>query len=131
MCENLFYIDDNEYDHLIVGSLIKTYTDCKRTSFFFNGREALDILNKNSLNARELPDVIIVDLFMPGFSGWDFLDAFTKIYPALCKKIKVFILSSSIKREDIEHSKNYSFVQSYITKPLTQVLLQKLNNSVN
>ena len=130
MCENLFYIDDNEFDHLIVGSLVKTYTDCKRTKFFFNGKDALALLSENKSNAGELPDVILVDLFMPKFSGWDFLDGFTKIYPTLIKKVKVYILSSSIKREDIEHAKDYSFVQSYITKPLTQKLLEKLN-SVN
>ncbi|HEY0246560.1 MAG TPA: response regulator [Mucilaginibacter sp.] len=128
MCDNLFYIDDNEFDHLIVSSLVKTYTDCKRIKFFFNGRDALDLLKENELNANELPDIILVDLFMPGFTGWDFLDGFTKIYPALCKKIKVYILSSSIKNEDIEKSKDYAFVQSYITKPLTQGLIKNFNN---
>lgn len=127
MCGNLFYIDDNEFDHLIVGSLVKAYTDCKKMTSFLNGREALELLSKNRLNADELPDVILVDLFMPAFSGWDFLDGLSKIYLALSKKIRVFILSSSIKREDIEQSKNYSFVQSYITKPLTQRLLENLD----
>ena len=127
MCDNLFYIDDNEFDHLIVSSLVKTYTDFKRTKFFFNGQDALDLLKKNENNTNELPDVILVDLFMPGFTGWDFLDGFKKIYPELSKKIKVYVLSSSIKNEDIEKSKTYTFVQSYITKPLTQILVKTLS----
>ena|ERR1700744_3824194 len=126
MCNSLFYIDDNEFDHLIVNSLVKTYTDVKKMTSFLNGRLALDKLNQNQSNPDELPDIILVDLFMPGFTGWDFLDNLTKIYPKLCKKIKVFILSSSIKKDDIEHSKNYAFVSRYITKPLTQGLLEDI-----
>jgi len=127
MFNNLFYIDDNAFDHLIVDSLVKTYTDCKKVTSFYNGREALEMLSKNKGNASELPDVILVDLFMPKFTGWDFLDGFTKIYAELSKKVEVYILSSSVKKEDIDHAKDYSFVRSYITKPLTQGLLQKLN----
>ena len=128
MCNSLFYIDDSEFDHLIVSSLVKTYTDCKKMTSFLNGRIALDKLSQNCANADELPDVILVDLFMPDFTGWDFLDNLTKLYPKLSKKIKVFILSSSIKRDDIEHSKNYSFVKRYITKPLTQGLIEDIQN---
>lgn len=126
MCNNLFYIDDNEFDHLIVNSLVKTYTDCKRMTSFLNGRIALDKLSQNQSNPDELPDIILVDLFMPGFSGWDFLDNLTNLYPKLCKKVQVFILSSSIKKDDIEQSKNYSFVKRYITKPLTQGLIEDI-----
>lgn len=128
MCNSLFYIDDSEFDHLIVSSLVKTYTDCKKMTSFLNGRLALDKLSQNRANADELPDIILVDLFMPDFTGWDFLDNLTKLYPKLAKKIKVFILSSSIKRDDIEHSKNYSFVKRYITKPLTQGLIEDIQN---
>jgi CheY-like chemotaxis protein len=126
MCENLFYIDDNEYEHLIVESLIKNYTDCKNITCFLNGRDALDRLEKNKSNPDGLPDVMLVDIFMPEFSGWEFLDEFKGLYPNLSKKIIVYILSSTIDRGDIEHAKRYSFVKSCITKPLTQTMVEKI-----
>jgi CheY-like chemotaxis protein len=127
MCEKIFFIDDNEYEHFIVESLIKTYTNCKNITSFLNGRDALSLLEKNKLNENELPDVMLVDIFMPGFSGWDFLDAFKEIYPDLSKKIIVYILSSTIDREDIERSKSYSFVKACLTKPLTQAMVKDFN----
>ena len=47
MCESLVYIDDNEYEHIIVESLVKAYTNCKNVTFFLNGRDALQWLEKN------------------------------------------------------------------------------------
>src|SRR5476649_2255526 len=115
MCESLIYIDDNEYEHIIVESLVKAYTNCKNVTFFLNGRDALQWLEKNKANADKLPDVMLVDIFMPEFSGWDFLDEFKNMYPTLSKKIKVYVLSSTIDRKDIERSKKYSFVASCLT----------------
>ena len=128
MPESFFYIDDNEYEHYIVESLIKSYSDLKEITFFLNGRDPLKFIDQNKLNADKLPDIILLDLFMPDFSGWDFLEEFEKIYSSLAKKIKIFIVSSSVDKQDIARSESYPFVKSFFTKPLTPGIVKIFDN---
>jgi CheY-like chemotaxis protein len=130
MPESFFYIDDNEYEHYIVESLIKSYSDSKKITFFLKGREAIHFLEKNKSNFNELPDIILLDLFMPDFSGWDFLEEFKIFYPELAKKIKIYIVSSSVDKQDIARSESYPFVKSFFTKPLTPAMVKEFDASV-
>jgi CheY-like chemotaxis protein len=125
MLESVFYIDDNEFEHYIVEGLLKTNSDCKKVISFVSGKEALKQIRKNRSNFVELPDMILLDLCMPDFSGWDFMDEFKKLYTTLSKPIDVHILSSSVDDLAIERSKQYPFVKSYISKPLTQLIVER------
>jgi CheY-like chemotaxis protein len=128
MCESIFYIDDNEFEHYIIESLIKTYSNCEKISFFLKGKDALEQLEKNKADNAQLPDIILLDLFMPGFTGWDFLDAFGKLYPSLSKPVKIYVLSSSVDANDIERARSYPFVKTFISKPLTQLIVEDFDN---
>ena len=70
-----------------------------------------------------LPDLIFLDLRMPGFSGWDFLNRFQMIYGNIVKKIDIYVISSSIDKGDILTSKTFDFVKAYYTKPLNKAQL--------
>lgn len=78
--------------------------------------DPIDLL-KNLVNNRlDHPDLLLLDISMPELSGWEFLD-YSKKYNL---KFDVMMLSSSLHFDDIERSKTYGQVKSYITKPLTQ-----------
>jgi CheY-like chemotaxis protein len=128
MCESIFYIDDNEFEHYIIESLIKTYSNCEKISFFLKGKDALELLEKNKGNSTELPDIILLDLLMPEFTGWDFLDAFGKLYPLLSKPVKIYVLSSSVDSNDVKRARSYPFVKTFISKPLTQLIVEDFDN---
>ena len=59
-----------------------------------DGKEALDILK------TEVPDIILLDLVLPGMSGFDILEAI-KSNPSL-KEIPVIVLSNLGQQEDID-----------------------------
>jgi hypothetical protein len=63
---------------------------------------------------------------MPEYDGWDFLNGYKEICNSFKKAIQVYIVSSSISPNDINRSKNYSFVNSFIMKPLKREFLQAL-----
>jgi CheY-like chemotaxis protein len=114
----LVIIDDDPIHHKIVQYMLTKNELSKETTYAFDGNLVLDYIHENRSKISALPDFIFLDLYMPNNSGWDFLNGFQQIYKSLKKEIKIYIVSSSIFQMDINRSKSYPFVTTYITKPL-------------
>lgn len=114
----LIIIDDDPIHHKIIQFMLTKNELAKETTYTFDGNLVLDYLEENRTKISALPDFIFLDLYMPGNSGWDFLNGFQKIYKTLKKEIQIYVVSSSIFHADISRSKGYPFVTNYITKPL-------------
>ena len=123
---NLVVIDDNPTDHYIMKRLLHKNNHQGQVTFTFDGSLILDYLEENKYYASRIPDIIFLDLNMPKLTGWEFLDKLQKLVNTSRKKIKVHIISSSIRSSDIFQSKKYSCVDSYLTKPLTSDTLKKI-----
>jgi CheY-like chemotaxis protein len=124
MCK-LVLIDDNPIDHYIVRTMLYNNEACKQATYTFDGSMILEFIEENKSATSLLPDVIFLDLTMPNFSGWEFLDKFEKIKDSLDKKIELYVMTSSVRESDKERSSKYGCVNSFISKPLTK---QVLNN---
>jgi CheY-like chemotaxis protein len=112
-------IDDNKMEHLILQKMLSHYNLFKGAGEHSeDGKVTLDFIKSNRSEAENLPDIILLDLNMPKFSGWDFLRNFKNVYPTLKKKIDIFILSSSIDPMDQKRSRDYPFVKGFFIKPL-------------
>src|ERR1700744_3813020 len=122
----LIIIDDDPIHHKIVQYMLTKNELSKETTYTFDGKLVLDFLEENKNKITSLPDYIFLDLYMPGNSGWDFLNRFQEIYQSLKKEIKIYIVSSSIFQMDITRSKSYPFVTSYITKPLMKTVFENI-----
>ena len=122
----LILIDDDMMYHKITHIMLKEYSPVKEVISSTDGKATLDFLEENKENAEKLPDYIFLDLHMPQYSGWDFLKGYKKIYRSLHKAIRVYIVSSSIDPDDIKRSKEYSFVNSFVIKPLKKEFLHEL-----
>lgn len=125
MCKSIIYIDDSEFEHFNVEILVKEYSECD-IKCFLNGREALNLLTKNKNDTSGIPDVIFLDLSMPEYTGWDFLEDFSKVRVDLCKQPYIYILSSNDDEDSINRSTTYSFVKRFIPKPLTKDIFEEV-----
>lgn len=81
--------------------------------------EAIDLLQ--SLSSP--PDLILLDINMPGKNGWDFLTIY-KEFSASQKANKLYILSTSNHPSDLDKAKGYTEVDAFYSKPLTVDVLQ-------
>jgi len=122
----LIMIDDDAMYHKIIQLMLKSRYPNEETVFSYDGREIIKFLSRNKTKSDLLPDCILVDLNMPEFDGWDFLNSFGKIYKSIKKKIAVYVVSSSIDPHEIARTQTYPFVNSYIIKPLTMDLLDRI-----
>ena len=127
---NVMLIDDNEIDNLINQKMIEAsgisnnvyiHTGAKSAIEFLKNLEKLDAL------ANEvLPDIIFLDIDMPLMDGFQFLDEFERLSAKTKAKCRVVMLTSSINPQDVDKSKEYSYVKKYLNKPLSHENLTNL-----
>ena len=125
MCK-LVVIDDNPTDHYIMQRLLHNNYNCEQATYTYDGRLVLDYLQENKETGSMLPDVIFLDLDMPQLTGWEFLDELETFNVKAKKNVQVHIMSSSIRSADVFHSKKYTCVNSFMTKPLSKDLVNKV-----
>lgn len=111
-------IDDEAIFHKIVQMTLKFSELSGSATYCYDGQMVLDFLEENKSEGEALPDYIFVDLYMPRFTGWDFLNGFQQIYQSLKKKISIYVISSSVDPRDVDRSKTYPFVTTFISKPV-------------
>ncbi len=122
----LIMIDDDMMYHKIAQLMLKEYSHVGEVVSSTDAKATLDFLEENKSDREKLPDYIFLDLHMPQYNGWDFLNGYKKFYRSLKKAIKIYIVSSSIDPNDITRSKQYKFVDSFIVKPLRREFLHEL-----
>ena len=87
------------------------------------------LLNQNRDGA--LPDVIFLDLNMPGMDGWEFLEVYQKKVRPLYPKIRLIVMLTTSENPDTrEKAKGYDILDTFMTKPLTNDKLSKLSSLI-
>jgi len=83
-----------------------------------NGSAALDYLERRAQHQGDrLPDVIFLDLGLPGPSGWEFLDEIWESDSSALRSIPVIIITNSQAEQDMFDSLDNEQVHAYFSKP--------------
>ena len=90
-----------------------------------SAKETLDFLKNAS--QEELPEVIFLDIIMPGMDGFQFLDEFEKLGETITKKCKIILLSTSDSFKDLNRANKNRLVKKFLNKPLTIEMLSAIN----
>ncbi|CAM3332911.1 two-component system response regulator [Zobellia roscoffensis] len=109
--------DDYIYRYTVVKKMETMHLPVK-TLAFEDGEMALDFILKNLNIDSELPDVIFLDVDMPIMDGFQFIKEFSKIENQLNKKIRIYMISSSLDPVDIERAERTHFIADYFVKPI-------------
>lgn len=128
LMKKLVIIDDDPIDHFVMKHALRGKDYFDTTTYTIYGSLILDYIEENRSEPEKLPDVIILDLNMPIFSGWDFLERFQQMQAGIQKNIKVYVLSSSIRPSDKENAERYPFVRSFMSKPLEPAMIDNIAN---
>jgi len=105
-------IDDDEDDRFFMEQAFKANSPYTQLYLAANGQRALDLLG----SAQPLPDIVLLDLNMPGLSGFEVLKRL-KQSPRY-QSIPVVILTTSDALADQEQSRQLGATE-FITKPTT------------
>lgn len=124
--ETVMIIDDNTIDRYVCSRMITKNNFGKKVLEYSAATEALKYLQDNQDNFSELPQIIFVDIYMPVMSGFEFMEEYNKLSPALKKHCKAYIISSTIDNEDIVKSNTDINVVSFQVKPITIEFLDRI-----
>lgn len=119
-------VDDNHDDNFfhereIKKNNLETIVIAKNT-----GLEALEYLKSKKDITHVQPDLIFLDINMPGMNGWEFLKEYNRLDKKLQSQVIIIMLTTSDNPDDEARSKTWNFVSDYITKPLTKELMKDI-----
>lgn len=108
MTRHIFLVDDDRF--LLDLYAVKFKNAGHEVNVFGTGEDMLAALRKKSVPE---PDVILLDLIMPGLGGFSIIEAMHK--EGLAPKARIIILSNQGQDSDIEKAKELN-VDGYIVK---------------
>ena len=126
----ILLIDDNDADNVFHKIRITKADVCNVIKVVTSAQEALDYLKMaGELNQTEnypKPELIFLDINMPGMNGFEFLEEYKNLAPALKAKIVIVILSTSANASDIQKSQEINEVFDFETKPLSKESIENI-----
>lgn len=126
--EKVVIVDDNEIDALVCTRILKKNQLSTQVTRYEDASKALSFIREAAeTHPEDLPDLILLDLYMPFQNGWFFLDEYRKIVRKTSKKITLLVTTVSDFKRDLAHIKEYKEIDGYIHKPFT---LDKLSSSI-
>ena len=112
----ILLVEDNRGDVLLASRAFRDGQIENRLNVASSAEEALRMLRREGEHAeRRLPDIILLDLSLPGISGRDLLEIL-KADEGL-RQIPVVVLSSSNAEQDIARSYDLH-ASAYVVKPI-------------
>lgn len=123
--KNVLVIDDDEVFIFLTRRLLQSTNMVGDIHVSYSASEAISFLEMIDDNTK-MPDIILLDINMPGMSGWDFLQQYQNIVVHLKQRPQLYVVSSSIADNDTERALNSKGVSGYISKPVNVDLLKKI-----
>ncbi|MCC5932268.1 MAG: response regulator [Cyclobacteriaceae bacterium] len=117
--KKLCLIEDDSIQVFITRQYIELLAEVEEILVYENGKEAFENLKKMSEQGISLPELILLDLFMPVWDGWEFLEEYIKL-PLKESEKNIFILTSSLSSDDLEKANTYGLKGRFFTKPLDE-----------
>ena len=124
--KSVLLIDDNEIDNFINERMISTSGFSNKVVVKTSCDDAILFLKEVEHNADAIPDIVFLDLNMPGKDGFAFLADFESLSDIVKGKCRIVVLSSSISPDDINRASTNPYVIKYVNKPLSEKYLSAI-----
>lgn len=119
MKKNIFVVDDDDMTTRSVKQALEYHNYV--VTCVENGRKCLELLR-----AKQIPDLILLDIMMPGMSGWMLSDRLRE--NSTWKNIPVVFLTA--RKDNLAKEASSSVCEDYIEKPFDIQDLEKRINKV-
>lgn len=127
----IYLIDDDSLVNYLNREMIHAMAPKSQILTFESAAKALaSLYSKVDLKENSFPQWIFLDINMPFMDGWEFLEQYAQFPASFRSKTKIYLLSSSIDKHDLERASANPNVFDYLVKPLNDAQLEGIGLSV-
>ena len=124
--QRIFLIDDDKVLNFAHEKMLRLAGFEHTVTSFTSAIPAINTIEEALATNGLLPDLVFLDLQMPGMDGWAFLDKLYEMQPGLPASMKIYMLSSVITGVEVKRAEDHSSIDGVIQKPLTLEKLKML-----
>ncbi|AOP33751.1 hypothetical protein A0128_07785 [Leptospira tipperaryensis] len=123
----ILLVDDNQSDNFVHERVIRKGNFADQVISKQSGENALKYLRGRVASPEDpRPDLIFLDINMPGMNGWEFLEEYDALPKELQGKIVIVMLTTSDNPDDRAKAKEFGILSDFKTKPLTEAMLNDI-----
>lgn len=114
----ILLVDDDSVTNMMHRRVIERSGRAKVIDVATDGQEALELLTSDLAAGRQLPELIFLDINMPGMGGFEFLEHYADLEIAPDAQLIIVMLSTSLLEADHARAQADPNVHSFCDKPL-------------
>ncbi|WP_432412066.1 response regulator [Rasiella sp. SM2506] len=118
--KKILLIDDSESDNFIHSRLLKKENIAEEIVIKYSATDALDYLSTLVEKKYPQPELIFLDINMPGMNGWEFLEHYEKLEIDQKGGIVITMLTTSSSDTDRVKASTNTLINRFENKPLTK-----------
>ncbi|MEQ9439558.1 MAG: response regulator [Cyclobacteriaceae bacterium] len=122
--QRILLIDDDEVANFLNQELIGGLQIAHQVEVMTDAKQALSFMEAQCTE-EHCPNLILLDLKMPVFDGFDFLNGFLALPNIMVQQIKVVVLTTSSNPKDTQRLQQLG-IEKIINKPLTREKMLEL-----
>lgn len=115
----ILLIDDDFITNFINKKLLDRLNIAEEVKIVVNAPQGLNCLEGNCFKTRKNPQIIFLDINMPGMDGFDFVKTFNEKQFQNKDKVKICVLTTSTNNDDFVKMEELG-VKYFLNKPLTK-----------
>ncbi len=124
-------IDDDVLNNKICTVTLRKIFHDADIKTFLNSEEGFEyVASEYGSRDHEGNLVLFLDITMPAMDGWEFLDKFEDLDESVKKRVKIYMLSSSDYKKDIDRARANKNVVHYLIKPFTKKTIRLITVSL-
>lgn len=119
-------IDDDEPTNFINKMIINQAQCTESIKVCQTAMQALDFLKTKIDGEYPKPNLILLDINMPGINGWEFLEQYAELPISQQAEVVLVMLTTSLNPDDKERAQSIPEVSGFKNKPLSKEVIQEI-----
>ncbi|GLB49177.1 response regulator [Neptunitalea lumnitzerae] len=123
---HVLLVDDDPATNFINRKIITDSGCADIITTVTSAEAALEFLVSTKESEKDQPDLILLDINMPGMNGWEFLEEYKDLDEEQKAKIVIVMLTTSLNPDDEERARKNPLVNGFKNKPLNPIAIKDI-----